>query len=80
VDVKVAPDLRVGYIMGDGDDVPSSVEHLGVRVTSLEPSDVATGDLSKFDEILLGVRTYAAREDLRTYNARLLDYVRNGES
>jgi hypothetical protein len=28
--------------------------------------------------ILLGVRAYAAREDLKTYNSRLLDYVKNG--
>ncbi len=78
VDVKVAPDLRVGYVMGSGDDVPASLEHLGVHVTFLGPTDIATGNLSKFDVILLGVRTYAVREDLRTYNARLLDYVKNG--
>lgn len=78
VDVKVASDLKVGYIMGSGDDVPSSLEHLGVKVTFLAPADMAAGDLSKFDVILLGVRTYAAREDLRTYNARLLEYVKNG--
>ena len=28
--------------------------------------------------ILLGVRAYAAREELKTYNSRLLDYVKNG--
>jgi hypothetical protein len=78
VDVKVAPDLKVGYVMGSGDDVPSSLEHLGVHVTYLGPSDIATGDLSRYDVILLGVRTYAARPDLRTYNARILDYVKNG--
>jgi LmbE family N-acetylglucosaminyl deacetylase len=78
VDVTVAPDLKVGYIMGSGDDVPSSLEHLGIKVTSLGAADIATGDLSKYDVLLLGVRTYAAREELRTYNSRLLDYVKNG--
>ncbi len=78
VDVQVAPDLKVGYVMGSGDDVPSSLEHLGVHMTMLGPEDVATGDLSRFDVILLGVRTYAAREDLRVYNARLLMYVQDG--
>jgi LmbE family N-acetylglucosaminyl deacetylase len=78
VDVKVAPDLRVAYVMGSGDDVPASLEHLGIHVTYLGPSDIATGDLSHFDAILLGVRTYAVRQDLITYNARLLDYVKNG--
>jgi hypothetical protein len=78
VDVKVAPDLKVGYVMGSGDDVPSSLEHLGIHVTFLGPADIATGDLAKYDVILLGVRTYAVREDLRTYNARLINYVNNG--
>ena len=78
VDVKVAPGLRVGYIMGSGDDVPSSLEHLGIKVGFLTSADLASGDLSKYDVILLGVRTYAVREDLRTYNNRLLDYVKNG--
>jgi hypothetical protein len=78
VDVKVAPGLKIGYVMGSGDDVPSSLEHLGVKVSNLALSDIATGDLGRFDVILLGVRTYAAREDLKTYNNRILDYVKNG--
>ncbi len=78
VDVKVAPGLRVGYIMGSGDEVPASLEHLGIKTSFLTPADLATGDLGRFDVILLGVRTYAAREELRTYNSRLLDYVKNG--
>jgi LmbE family N-acetylglucosaminyl deacetylase len=78
IDVKVAPDLKVGYVMGSGDDVPSSLEHLGVHVSFLGPADIAMGDLSKYDAILFGVRTYAAREDLKTYNNRILDYVKNG--
>jgi LmbE family N-acetylglucosaminyl deacetylase len=78
VDVKVAPRLKIGYIMGSGDDVPASLENLGIKVTFLTPADVAGSDFSKFDAILLGVRTYAVRDDLRTYNNRLLDYVKNG--
>jgi LmbE family N-acetylglucosaminyl deacetylase len=78
VDVKTASNLRVGYVMGGGDDVPASLENLGVKPSFLGPADIATADLSKFDVLLLGVRTYAVREDLRTYNSRILDYVKNG--
>lgn len=78
VDVKVAPDLKVAYIMGSGDDVPASLEHLGVKVTSLSPADIGNGDLSKFDAILFGVRAYAARPELATNNNRILEYVKNG--
>ena len=34
--------------------------------------------LAQFDAIVTGTRAYAVREDLRAYNQRLLDYVKNG--
>ena len=78
VDVKVAPGLNVGYIMGAGDDMPQALVNLGINVHFLTAEDLASGNLSKFDAIILGVRTYAVREDLKTYNGRILDYVKNG--
>ena len=77
-DVKVAPGLSVGYIAGSGDDVPQSLEDLDVHVHFLTQQDLAGADLSKYNVILVGVRAYAVRDDLRTYNGRLLDYVKNG--
>lgn len=78
VNVKVAPGLNVGYIVGAGDDMPQSLVNLGINVHFLTPEDLASGNLSKFDAILLGVRTYAVREDLKIYNGRILEYVKNG--
>ncbi len=78
VDVKVAPGLKIGYIMGSGDDVPGSLSHLGVKVEFLAAQDVQSGDLSKYDAILLGVRAYAARPELAVSNHRVLEYVKNG--
>lgn len=78
VNVKVAKDLNVGYVEGTGDDVPGSLKDLGINVHFLTSQDLASGDLSKYDVILLGIRAYAARADLITYNSRLLDYVKNG--
>ncbi|MFZ0632960.1 MAG: PIG-L family deacetylase [Acidobacteriaceae bacterium] len=76
--VKVAPDLQIGYIEGSGDDVPQSLVDLGIHVHFLTKEDLASGDLSKYNEILVGVRAYAVRDDLRTYNSRLLNYVKHG--
>jgi len=78
VDVKVAPGLTVGYIMGSGDEVPDSLENLGIKVTFLAEQDLASSDLNRFDVILLGVRTYATRPELATCNGRLLEYVEKG--
>ncbi|HEV3485172.1 MAG TPA: PIG-L family deacetylase [Vicinamibacterales bacterium] len=78
VDVTIAPGLEVGYVMGIGDEVPAGLAQLGVDVQLLGRQDLATADLSRFDAIMTGTRAYAVREDLKTYNRRLLDYVREG--
>jgi len=78
VDVKIAPGLKVGYVMGVGDDVPSGLAQIGVAVQLLGEQDLATGDLSRFNAIMTGTRAYAVREDLKTYNRRLLEYVKGG--
>lgn len=78
VDAKMAPGLRVGYIMGAGDMVPAGIEQLGASVEMLDSSSLASSDLSRYHTIVMGIRAYAVRKDVLTYNARLLDYVKNG--
>jgi len=78
VDVKTAPNLNVGYIIGVGDQVPPALEQLGARVSYIDQDELAWGDLSKHDVIMTGVRAYERRADLRAYNRRLLDYVERG--
>ncbi|MDP9172059.1 MAG: PIG-L family deacetylase [Acidobacteriota bacterium] len=78
VDVKTVSGLRLGYLPGTGDEVPKAVENLGHEVRVLATSDLTQGDLSGYDAIILGVRAYAVRADLKSANGRLLDYVRNG--
>jgi len=78
VDVKIAPGLKVGYVMGVGDEVPSGIAQLGVDVQLLTSRDLASADLSRFTAIMTGTRAYGVRDDLRTYNQRLLEYVKNG--
>jgi hypothetical protein len=77
-DVKVSSNLQVAYIEGSGDDVPASLQNLGIHVHFLGREDLASGDLRKYDVVLVGVRAYAVRSDLRTYNERILDYVKRG--
>jgi LmbE family N-acetylglucosaminyl deacetylase len=78
VDVKVAPNLSVGYVMGTGDDVPQALEQMGVRVHLLSPAELASADLSRYDTILIGIRAYSNRPDLAANSRRLLDYVQRG--
>ena len=77
LDATVAP-VHVGYVEGVGDEVAEAIAQLGVPLTFLDEAALAEGDLSVFDTIVLGVRAYLARPDLRTHNRRLLDYVAGG--
>jgi LmbE family N-acetylglucosaminyl deacetylase len=78
LDVKIAPNVTVGYVMGVGDDIPPALEQLGARVEFLSSDDLGWGDLNRFDVIMTGVRAYERRADLRAYNQRLIDYARAG--
>ena len=77
LDVQTAGS-RIGYIMGAGDEVPAALSQLGYSVESIGDEDLETGDLSRFDAIVSGVRAYNTRPKLRSANNRLLDYVRQG--
>jgi LmbE family N-acetylglucosaminyl deacetylase len=78
IDVKVPAGLTVGYVMGVGDQVPPALEQLGVDVVQLNEAALASGDLSRFDAIITGVRAYERRKDLRVYNHRLIEYAKGG--
>ena len=78
VEVKVPSGLKVGYVMGIGDEVPAALAQLGADVQLLGERELAGAQLSQFDAIFTGTRAYAVRQDLLTYNRRLLDYVRDG--
>lgn len=78
IDVKVAPGLKVGYIEGAGDDFAAALMRIGVNVKTIEPKELASGDLSAYDAIVAGVRAYEVRPDLVANNSRLMDYVKGG--
>ncbi len=70
--------LNIGYIMGAGDDIPAVLKQIGLPVAMITPHDLAGGNLSRFDTIVLGIRAYDTRKDVRDLNPRLLQYVFDG--
>jgi len=77
LDLAVAP-VKVGYVMGGGDRVPEAIRRLGLDVTLLTDDDLASGDLSRFGTIVIGVRASESRPAFVAANARLLQFVRDG--
>ena len=78
LEVSVPAGLRVGYIMGVGDQVPQALTQLGAGVDFISPEQLASGDLSQYNVIVTGVRAYERRPDLRANNQRLLAYAEGG--
>jgi LmbE family N-acetylglucosaminyl deacetylase len=78
VNVKLPSKLRVGYIMGAGDEIPSTLKQLGLDVETIAPAALATIDLSQFKTVVVGIRAYDVSKEVRIQNAKLLDFVSRG--
>jgi len=78
MDVRLASGLNVGYVMGTGDEVPAALRGLGASVQLLDADALSWSDLSGYHAIVIGVRAYDSREDLRANNKRILDYAAAG--
>jgi LmbE family N-acetylglucosaminyl deacetylase len=78
VDVKVPHDLKVGYIMGAGDDIPTVLQQIGMNVTLISPEKLTGEDLSGYATIVLGIRAYDTQKDVAANNKKLLEFVAAG--
>jgi hypothetical protein len=78
IDVKLAPGLRIGYVMGTGDRVPEAIEGLGVAPHLLTATELVSGNFSAWNVIVIGIRAYSARPELIAAQSRLNEFVRKG--
>jgi LmbE family N-acetylglucosaminyl deacetylase len=78
IDVKVPANLKVGYIMGAGDDIPEVLRQLGLDVTLIPAEKIASEDLSRYGTIVIGIRAYDTQKDVVANNKKLLDFVAAG--
>ena len=69
---------EIGYLPGAGDAIPEALTNIGYKVTTLDRPTIATGDLSRFTAIVVGIRAYNTEADMANLNPRLLDYVKQG--
>jgi len=78
VDVQAPHDLKVGYIMGAGDDIPTVLKQVGMDVRLIPAESLKQEDLSKYGTIVLGIRAYDTQKDVADNNKKLLDFVSSG--
>jgi hypothetical protein len=77
LELKTAP-AKIGYVMGSGDRVAEAIRQMGFVVSIISENELASGDLSKYDTIVVGIRAYQVRPDVVANNKRLLDFASNG--
>jgi len=76
-DVQVAQGVDVGVIKSYDNTVESALHELGTKFELLDEKDLQ-GDLHKYTSVIIDIRAYLVRDDLKKNNARLLDYIKNG--
>ncbi len=69
---------HIGYIMGAGDQMPTSLEQMGYTVHLIDPANISDGSLTKYDAVVLGIRAYNVVEELKFKQRFILDYVKQG--
>ena len=67
----------MGYVEGTGDEVAASLSSAGMNVTTLDLAALS-GDLSRFDAIVIGPRAYNATPALFTAHDALMSYADQG--
>lgn len=71
---------KIGYIMGAGDAVPSSLMQMGYDLSLLDPDEITTENLRSFDVVITGIRAYNTIESLVYKQAILFDFVKSGKT
>ena len=79
LDIKTGSE-KIAYIMGAGDEIPTSLQQMGYAVSIVHPEQISTEYLSNFDVIILGIRAYNTVKELEFKQPILLDLVQQGKT
>lgn len=76
--VEAPAGLRVGVVASYDNTLSRALSELGVETVMLDSTDLADRAFDDLHTIVVDIRAYLVRRDLRTYNDRILDWVRRG--
>lgn len=77
-DVNVPPGLTVGLVESYDNTLAQALDELGVRYVMLDSLALARRAFDGLHTIVVDIRAYLVRSDLRRYNEGLLDWVKRG--
>jgi len=76
-ELNVAREASVGVVKSYDTTVENALTELGSKFRLLDEKDLM-GELNQFSSIIVDIRAYLVREDVKKNNARLLEYVKKG--
>ncbi len=77
LDVKTSG-RKIAYIPGSGDSIAQAAKSIGFDVDVLDQKAAESGDLSKYQTIVLGIRASEVVPNFAAVNKRLLEWVNAG--
>ena len=77
-DVAVAGGSKVGIVRSYDNTLESAIKELNIPYVLLDSTALKSGNLGNYKTILIDIRAYLVREDLKNNHDRLLEYVKNG--
>ena len=75
--LKIIP-LKIGYIMGSGDELPADLQQIGYQVSELSDVEIEQDDLSVYDVLIAGTRAFNTRQKLHLLKDKFMQFVENG--
>lgn len=69
---------KIAYIKGVKDAVPDGIRELGFEIDEFEVEDLAELDLAPYGTVVLGIRIYNVKNELKNFDQKLFNYVAEG--
>ncbi|RTY95038.1 PIG-L family deacetylase [Flavobacterium sp. GT3R68] len=79
LDIKTGNE-KIAYIMGAGDEVPTSLSQMGYEIIILKSEEITKERLVDFDVVMTGVRAYNTIKALAIKQDILFDFVKEGKT
>ncbi|WP_313717415.1 PIG-L family deacetylase, partial [Kaistella carnis] len=77
LDLKI-PDVKIAYLKGSGDEIPSSLRAIGLTVDELDLKNWNPSLLKNYDVLILGIRIYNTQPEMALINKDHWKFVENG--
>lgn len=77
LDLKI-PAVKIAYLKGSGDEIPSSLRAIGLQVDELDLKNWNPSFLKKYDVLILGIRLFNTQPEMTLVNKDIWKFIEDG--